>query len=55
MAFICMFNKIRLAIAVIKTATLFVRDNFLIILVPPVIAIVLLILWIWWIISVVYD
>lgn len=49
-----MFNKIRLAIAVIKTATLFVKDNFSIILVPPVIAVALAILWVWWIISVIY-
>jgi hypothetical protein len=49
-----MLSKIKLAIAIIKTAAIFVRDNFLIILVPPVIAIYVGILWIWWIISAMY-
>lgn len=47
--FICIFNKLRLAVAVIKTAAIFVRDEFLIILVPPVSAIFTFGLWIWWI------
>lgn len=51
----CILDKIRLAIAVIKTAALFVRDEFEIILVPPVIAVCVGVLWVWWIISVVYK
>jgi hypothetical protein len=43
-----------MAIAIIKTAALFVNDNFLIVGVPPVIAIWVGILWIWWIISAMY-
>ncbi|CAD8110212.1 unnamed protein product [Paramecium sonneborni] len=46
---ICIFNKIRLAIAVIKTAAMCVKDHFLLIFVPQVTAIVLAGLWFWWI------
>ncbi|CAD8120069.1 unnamed protein product [Paramecium sonneborni] len=53
-AFICIFNKIRLAIGVVKTATLYVKDNFSVMIVPPIIGICLGILWVWWIVSVVY-
>lgn len=49
--FFCMFEKIKLAIAVIKSAALFVRDNFLIILVPIAITIWVGLLWFWWIIT----
>jgi choline transporter-like protein 2/4/5 len=49
-----MFNKIRLAIAVIKTATLFVRDNFSIIFLPIVLALIMGAIWVWWIISILY-
>jgi len=49
-----MFNKIRLAIAIIKTATLFVKDNFSIIGVPPVFGLFIAVFFVWWIISVVY-
>lgn len=52
--FLCIFNKIRLAIGIIKTATLYVADNFSVMLLPPIMAIVLAILWVWWIFSVVY-
>jgi succinate dehydrogenase/fumarate reductase cytochrome b subunit len=52
-AFICIFNKIRLAIGIIKTATLYVRDNFSVMIVPPVIGIILGGFWVWWIVSVV--
>jgi hypothetical protein len=47
--FLCIFNKLRLAVAIIKTAAVFIKDEFLIILVPPVSAIFLFALWIWWI------
>lgn len=52
MGLFCVLDKIKLAIAVIKTAALFVRDEFEIILVPPIIAVAVGILWVWWIISV---
>jgi solute carrier family 44 (choline transporter-like protein), member 2/4/5 len=49
--FLCIYNKLRLAVAIIKTAAIFVKDEFLIILVPPVSAVFLFGLWIWWIIT----
>lgn len=52
--FLCIFNKIRLAIGIIKTATKYVNDNFSVMLVPPITAILIGILWVWWIISVIY-
>lgn len=50
----CIFNKIRLAIAIIKTAAIFVRDQFLVILVPPVITVFVAGLWFWWILTAVF-
>ena len=50
----CMYHKIRLAIAVIKTAAIFVRDNFLILYVPIVFSVILGLFWLWWIASAVY-
>jgi hypothetical protein len=52
--FLCIFNKLRLAVAIIKTAALFIKDEFLIILVPPVSAIFVFALWIWWIFTAMY-
>jgi beta-lactamase regulating signal transducer with metallopeptidase domain len=51
----CIMEKIKLAIAVIKTAALFVRDEFEIILIPPIIAFWVGVLWVWWIISAMYQ
>lgn len=47
-----MLEKIRLAIAIVKTAAVFVKDEYEIIIIPPIIAIFTAILWVWWIISV---
>ncbi|KAM3134855.1 hypothetical protein pb186bvf_013024 [Paramecium bursaria] len=45
----CIFRKLQLAVAVIKTAALCVKDNFLLILVPPITSIFVAALWFWWI------
>jgi hypothetical protein len=52
--FVCWFGKIRLAIAIIKTAAVFLKDEFLIILVPPVSAIFVAALWVWWLLTAIY-
>ena len=52
--FFCIYNKIRLAIAIIKTAAIFIRDTFSIILVPPVISIGTGALWAGWIYTAIY-
>jgi len=52
--FLCMFNKIRLAIAIIKTATIFVGDVPLVMLVPPIFTIFTAIFWTFWIFGAVY-
>lgn len=53
-AFICYFNRIRLAIAVIKTASLYVMEVPFSLMVPPFIAIFLVIFWLLWIYSFIY-
>lgn len=50
----CIFNKLRLAIAIIKTAAVFVKDEFLVILVPPVTALFVAALWFWWVYTALY-
>ena len=52
--FLCMFNKIRLAIAIIKTAAVFLKDQFLIVLVPPATAVFVSALWVWWLLTAVF-
>lgn len=52
--FLCMFDKIRLAIAIIKTATLYVRDVPLCMLVPPIATIINAIYWCVWLFGLVY-
>lgn len=52
--FFCMFDKIRLAIAIIKTATVYVRDVPLALLVPPVFTILNALFWLAWLYGVVY-
>jgi choline transporter-like protein 2/4/5 len=52
--FACIFNKLRLAIAVIKTAAIFLKDEFLIIFLPPVTSVLVVILWIWWLLTAVF-
>lgn len=49
-----MFDKIRLAIAIIKTATLYVRDVPLAQLVPPVFTILNAVFWCVWLFGLVY-
>mmetsp|Transcript_123575 Transcript_123575/g.174184 ORF Transcript_123575/g.174184 Transcript_123575/m.174184 type:complete len:146 (-) Transcript_123575:109-546(-) len=50
----CFRNKIRLAIAIIKTATLYVKDVPTSFLVPPLFTIALICWWVFWIFSFVY-
>ena len=49
-----MFSKIKLAVAIIKTASIFVKDEILITLLPIFTALFTIGLWIWWIITAVY-
>jgi len=49
-----MFNNIRLAIAIIKTATAYVIDVPLSMLVPPCFTVLTGIWWLYWIFGVVY-
>jgi len=53
--FLCIFNKIRLAIAIIKTAAIFIKDEFLIILSPPIASIFLAGLYLWWIFTAMFN
>jgi hypothetical protein len=48
------FSKIKLAVAIIKTASIFVKDEILITLLPIFTALFTIGLWIWWIITAVY-
>jgi choline transporter-like protein 2/4/5 len=52
--FLCVFSKIKLAVAIIKTASIFVKDEILITLLPIFTALFTIGLWIWWIITAVY-
>jgi len=45
---ICLFNKIRLAIAIIKCAAHFIADNPLIVLTPVVFFVVILVYYVFW-------
>lgn len=49
-----MFKKIKLAIAIIKTATLYIRDVFLVMLVPPIFSLIVAGWWVFWIIAAIY-
>ena len=49
-----MYSKIKLAVAIIKTASIFVKDEILITLLPIFTALFTIGLWIWWIITAVY-
>lgn len=51
---LCYFNKIRLAIAIIKTATLYIIDVPLTLLVPPIFSVFVACWWVFWIIAMVY-
>lgn len=51
---LCMWKNIRLAIAIIKTATLFVMETPLVMLVPPLFAIFVVVWWGVWIVGFVY-
>lgn len=45
----CMFNNIRLAIAIIKTSSDFMRDVWTSLLIPPVLAVITIIWWLAWV------
>lgn len=47
--FLCIFNKIRLAIAIIKSATLYMKDVPTSMLVPPLIMIFIGVWWAFWV------
>lgn len=51
---ICYFNRIRMAIAIIKTAAMFVMETPTVMLVPPTISIILMGFWALWIVALVY-
>lgn len=46
---ICMYHKIKFAIQVIKCAAHWIRDNFLVVLVPPIMGIITIGYWALWI------
>jgi len=48
--FICMFNSIKLSIAIIRTACVAIKDMPLMFLIPPIFTIILAVYWIWWMI-----
>ena len=52
--FLCMFRNIKLAIAIIKTAAICVKDNILIMAVPPVFVVLVAIFWVLWIYGAIY-
>ena len=53
-AFFILFNKIRLAIAIIKSASVFLIDEPYSLLVPPIFAIITILYWAFWIVSFAY-
>lgn len=50
----CNFRNIQIAIAVIKTAAIAIKDMPLMLLVPPIFTIVIGIWWLWWLYSFVF-
>ncbi|EAR87511.1 plasma-membrane choline transporter (macronuclear) [Tetrahymena thermophila SB210] len=52
--FLCLFNRIRLAIAIIKSAALFVGEVKTSFLVPPVVTIFCMLFTAWWIVAFVF-
>lgn len=52
--FLCMFRNIRLAIAIVKCAADCIKDNLMMMGVPPFIGILVLILWGLWIFGIMY-
>jgi len=54
LATLCLFNRIRLAIAIIKAASDFVKDTWAVFLVPPMAILVLVAFYIYWGITSVY-
>lgn len=51
---LCKYNDILLAIAIIKTACVAIKDMPLMFVVPIVITVVVAIWWIWWLFSIAY-
>eukprot|EP00744_Colponema_vietnamica_P000742 GILI01001290.1.p1 GENE.GILI01001290.1~~GILI01001290.1.p1 ORF type:complete len:606 (+),score=184.83 GILI01001290.1:72-1889(+) len=49
-----MFKRIRIAIAIMKTAAVFVKDCWSVIFIPPVLFIITAALYVWWIITALY-
>eukprot|EP00828_Plagiopyla_frontata_P009593 TRINITY_DN1495_c0_g1_i2.p1 TRINITY_DN1495_c0_g1~~TRINITY_DN1495_c0_g1_i2.p1 ORF type:complete len:641 (+),score=63.83 TRINITY_DN1495_c0_g1_i2:43-1923(+) len=49
--FCCYYHKIRLAIAVLKTATAYVADVKTTLLIPPLNVIAVMIFWAWWVVG----
>lgn len=52
--FLCMYRNIKLAIAIIKTATSYVAETPLVMLVPPIFVIINCGFWVFWIIFAIY-
>lgn len=49
-----MWNNIRLAIAIIKTATVFMVETPMVLIVPPVMAVLNIIWWLLWVLAFVH-
>ena len=46
--FICLYNEIRLAIAIIKTAAIYIKDTPFVLGIPPLISIITFLWWACW-------
>lgn len=53
-SFICYFQRIRMAIAVVKSAAVFVVETPSVILVPPIFIVITMGFWALWIVSFIY-
>jgi len=51
---LCMCNRIRLAVAIMKAGTLYIRDVWYAMLVPPVFFLVIIAFYIWWVLAVLW-
>jgi len=51
---LCSYKKIKLVIAILKTAAVFMGDTPLILILPPVFAIITLLFWLFWMFAITY-
>jgi len=51
---LCSYAKIKLVIAILKTAAVFMGDNPLILTLPPIFAVTTLLFWLFWMFAVTF-